>query len=101
MMAMHITDARHFLDENGAIRANRGPAKAMAEFCGAVIAHATAVYGTRPDAPTCFKCRKAVVAPVIAHDQAVYWSCPRCETEGRISHWQGTLWDRRDGRAPS
>ncbi len=24
------------------------------------------------------------------------WICPMCRTEGRISNWQGSLWDLRD-----
>ena len=38
---MYITDARHFLDEKGAIAPLRGAAKAMAEFYAAVISDAT------------------------------------------------------------
>ena len=38
---MYITDARHFLDDKGAIAPLRGPAKAMADFHAGVIAYAT------------------------------------------------------------
>src|SRR5689334_4363093 len=38
---MYITDARHFLDEKGAIAPQRGPAKAMAAFHAGAIAYAT------------------------------------------------------------
>ena len=31
-LRMYITDARHFLDDKGAIAPLRGPAKAMADF---------------------------------------------------------------------
>jgi hypothetical protein len=90
---MYITDARHFLDEKGAIGPQRGPAKAMAEFHAQVIACATDDGHTGVKAPTCFKCKKSAVAPALAQDGAIYWACPRCNAEGRISHWQGTLWD--------
>lgn len=96
---MYITDARHFLDEKGAIAPQRGPAKAMAEFHAGAIAYATDFDDTGLVAPTCFKCKKVPVEPIIAQDDAIYWSCPRCKAEGRISNWQGTLWDlsERDG----
>ena len=96
---MYITDARHFLDDKGAIGPQRGAAKAMAEFHASAIAYASDFDDAGLVAPTCFKCKKMPVQPVIAQDDAIYWSCPRCRAEGRISHWQGTLWDlsERDG----
>ena len=95
-LTMNITYARHFLDEKGAIGPKRGPAKAMAEFHAGAITYATDFGETGVVAPFCFKCKKATVEPVIAQDDAIYWSCPRCKAEGRISHWQGTLWDLSD-----
>ncbi len=65
----------------------------VAEFHASAIAYVTDVDGTGLAAPTCFKCKKGPVEPVIAPDDAIYWSCLRCKAEGRISHWQGTLWD--------
>jgi len=47
-------------------------------------------------APTCFKCKKGAVEAGIAQDDAIVWTCLRCKTEGRISNWQGTLWDLSD-----
>jgi hypothetical protein len=38
---MYVTNARHFLDEKGAIAPVRGAAKAMVEFHAATIAYAT------------------------------------------------------------
>ena len=93
---MYITDARHFLDEKGAIAPLRGAAKAMAEFHAAVISYATDYEDSGVAAPTCFKCKKDVVRVNRALDDAIVWSCPRCAAEGRISNWQGTLWDLGD-----
>jgi hypothetical protein len=98
---MYITDARHFLDEYGAIGPQRGPAKAkakamamaLAEFHAGAISYATDFDDTGVAAPTCFKCKKAAVEPLIAQDDAIYWSCPHCKAEGRIFHRQGTMWD--------
>jgi hypothetical protein len=97
---MYITDARHFLDEKGAIGPQQGPAKAMAEFLTSAVAYATDFGDTGLAAPTCFKCRKAPVEPIIGQDDAIYWSCSRCKAEGRISNWQGTLWDLSEGDGP-
>lgn len=97
---MYITDVRHFLDEKGAIGPKKGSAKVMAEFHASVIAYATDFADTGVMAPTCFKCKKAAVEPAIAQDDAIYWLCPRCKAEGRISHWQGTLWDLSERPEP-
>ena len=90
---MYITDARHFLDEKGAIAPRRGPAKAMADFHAGVIAYATDFDSAGMTLPRCFKCKKSTVAAALAQDDAILWHCPRCRAEGRISNWQGTLWD--------
>jgi hypothetical protein len=103
---MYITDLKHFLDGQGALGPAKGPARAMAQFQTDVVAYATcATCATdttvaTPEAPTCFKCKKSPVEVALARDEAVVWKCPRCETEGRISNWQGTLWDLRDRPAP-
>jgi hypothetical protein len=56
------TDARHFLDDKGAIAPVRGPAKAMADFHADVIAYATDFDDTgRVTLPRCFKCKKGTV----------------------------------------
>jgi len=97
---MYFIDARHYLDEKGAIGPHKGPARAMAEFCGNVIAHATDLGGIGVPAPNCFKCKKATVEATIAESDAVCWYCARCGTEGEISRWQGTLWDLRQRGEP-
>ena len=59
---MHIIDARHFLDDKGAIAPLRGPAKAMADFHAVVIACATKFDETGVTLPRCVKCKKGTVA---------------------------------------
>ena len=93
---MYITDARHFLDDKGAIAPLRGPAKAMADFHAGVIAYATDYDDTGVTLPQCFKCKKGTLEIARAQDDAIVWHCPRCQVEGRISNWQGTLWDLSD-----
>jgi len=90
---MYITDARHFLDDTGAIAPLRGRAKAMADFHAGVIAYATDFHSVCVALPRCFKCKKGTVEAALAQDDAIVWYCPRCQAEGRISNWQGTLWD--------
>lgn len=97
---MYITDLRHFLDAAGAIGPIKGPARSMAQFHADVVAHASNPSGQAPAAPRCFKCKKSSVAARLAADAAIVWACPRCRTEGRISNWQGTLWDLRDRPPP-
>jgi len=92
---MYISDLKHFLDERGAIGPVKGPALAMAQFQADVVAHASHITGQAPAAPTCFKCKKDTVAANLARDEAIVWSCPSCSAEGRISNWQGSLWDLR------
>jgi hypothetical protein len=97
---MYITDLRHFLDAAGAIGPTKGPARAMAQFHADVVAHASNSSGQAPAAPRCFKCKNSGVDAGLAADAAIVWACPRCRTEGRISNWQGTLWDLRDRPLP-
>jgi hypothetical protein len=65
----------------------------MADFHGSVIAYATDFDDTGVTLPRCFKCKKGKVGAALAEDDAIVWQCPYCQAEGRISNWQGTLWD--------
>lgn len=90
---MFITDARHFLDDKGAAAPLRGPAKAMVDNHVGVTAHTTGCDDTGVTLPRCFKCKKVTVEAALAQDDAIDWRSTRCQAEGRISNWQGTLWD--------
>lgn len=97
---MYIVDLTHFLNAKGAIGPESGPGRKMADFLTAVVAHVTDV--GRPDdapGPLCAKCRKrdqrAVEAGMV--DDHIVWRCAACGFEGRISGWQGTFWDLRQG----
>ena len=95
-LAMYITDLTHFLDKSGAIGPVNGPARTMAQFHVDAVAHASDSMSEALPAPKCFKCKKGVVEAVLAQDNAVVWICPKCRIEGRISNWQGSLWDLRN-----
>jgi hypothetical protein len=67
---MYVIDLAHYLDAQGAIAPDRDPARKIAEFVAAVVAHASDF--DRSDGvpgPHCFKCRKRdhhVVTPASA-----------------------------------
>lgn len=93
---MYVTDLTHFLDKAGAIGPVKGPARTMAQFHVDVVAHASDSTSETLPAPKSFKCEKGAVEAVLAQDNAVVWVCPMCRIEGRISNWQGSLWDLRN-----
>lgn len=88
---MYITDATHFLDEKGAIGPQHGPGRTMADFLGTAIVAAT-LSGTDPESPICFICTDSVRVHVSVSG-AIEWLCAGCGESGRITHWEGTLWD--------
>ena len=102
---MYVIDLTHFLDAKGAIAPARGPARKMADFLTAVVAHASD-FDRPADAPgpVCFKCRKRdqrVVETGITESDVVVWRCPACGTEGQISNWKGTFWDLSQSTTPN
>ncbi len=88
---MYITDATHFLDEKGAIGPQHGPGRKMAEFFGTVIVAAT-MRGAGQKPSVCFKCSGSVQAQSPVRG-VIEWQCASCGESGRISNWEGTLWD--------
>lgn len=98
---VYIIDLTHFLDPKGAIAPERGPARKLADFVTAVVAHATDF--SRADnapSPLCFKCRKRerrFVETGLTENDLVVWRCLTCGTEGQVSNWQGSFWDLSSG----
>ncbi len=88
---MYMTDARHFLDDKGAIGPKAGPGRSLADFLGSIIVAATLPVSAAKR-PRCFKCAGAVKA-VAGATGAIEWQCSTCAEEGRITNWQNTLWD--------
>lgn len=97
LVPIYVIDLTHYLDTKGAIAPERGPARKLANFVTAVVAHATDFDRAESvSGPACFKCRKRdqhIVETGITEDDAVVWRCLVCGTEGQISNWQGTFWD--------
>jgi len=90
---MHVINLLHYLDEKGCVAPSPGGAARMAEFLTAVVAHESDELRTDDLGPNCFKCNQDQVDTEQGRDGAILWNCYACGTEGRISHWQGTLWD--------
>lgn len=94
---MYVIDLTHYLDAKGSTAPEHGPARKLADFLTAVVAHASDF--ERPyDAPgpLCFKCRKSdqhAVDTGLTGDDVIVWRCLACGIEGQISNWQGTFWD--------
>ena len=98
---MYAIDLTHYLDAKGSIAPERGPARKMADFLTAVVAHASD-YDRSDNTPgtICFKCPKRdrrIVDTGITEDDVVVWRCPACGTKGQISNWQDTFWDLSQG----
>ena len=56
---MYVINLTHYLDAKGAIAPERGPARKMADFLSAVVAHASDFdRSDNEPGPVCFKCRK-------------------------------------------
>jgi len=101
VMPIYSIDLTHYLGDTGLVEPKRGPARKMAEFLTAVVAHASDF--DRPEGipgPVCFKCRKRdkhIVDTGINDDWAIVWQCVACNTQGQISNWEGTFWDLSSG----
>ena len=99
-----VTNIRHFLNENGQVPDLPLEAQELVNFLSAIIEAATTNY----DAPVAFadtRCRTIVNGKpcpgeievwVYAEDNQIGWECLECGDEGVISHWEGTLWDKRN-----
>jgi len=101
----HITDIRHYLDENDELIQVPGPARRLAEHLCAIIAAVTARPRGEVDWETDVRCRrrpnhKSCEGNIVAgFDEAdpttIVWLCPVCNDNGYITGWQGTQWDKR------
>lgn len=94
---MYLINARHYLNDKGAVAPEKGAAKKMAEFVMAVVAHASNFdRAEEVPGPLCHRCKKSEdqhVKTAMDDDEFIHWFCATCGSEGRISDWQGTFWD--------
>ena len=96
-----ITDLTHFLTPQGMIAPAAGPARRFAEQLTRLVAAATAPPGVeaKPSPVPCWRrpgrqrCTGLIATAVDPAAGDVVWECPVCGQQGRIHHWQGSLWD--------
>jgi hypothetical protein len=99
-----ITDLTHFLDKEGRIAPERGPARRMAEFLTSIVSMAS-----RPELVIPQKCRVQcrrhpgrkpcpgmIEVDLDPETEDVIWWCPVCGDNGYIRNWKGTVWDLSD-----
>lgn len=98
-----VTDLGHFLDDTGSIPEDLpGPARKIAEHTAAIVEAATSraagdwweaaalACRRRPGRRACarvIRVRRSEVPPEIE------WCCPRCDDNGVIRGFEGTVWD--------
>jgi len=93
---------QHFLDETGNIpRQMTTEGRELASFFALVIDATTKEKSSTLTSTDirCFEkgCQGTTRVEVLRPSNEIHWMCSRCENEGRISGWQGTKWDNRDG----
>ena len=101
-MATYVTDITCFLGEDGRLGVLPGPARRLADYFGAIV---VSLATSRPETPisTDLQCRRRPgrrpcggrIQGLVNLDHVIEWRCPKCDDNGFISGWQGTLWDPR------
>ncbi len=101
---MIITNIEHFLDEKGQVPDLPLEAKELLLFLSAIIETASMGYD-RPIILSDIPCREKIegnACPgeievwVFADNNQIGWECMECGEAGVITHWEGTLWDKRN-----
>jgi hypothetical protein len=95
-----ITDISHFLNEDGDLSLDYGPARNLAEHLTAIIAMVShpsptpiefAVFCRRR--PNRIQCKGQIEGGIDPDTGTIIWWCPECADTGFISNWQDTFWD--------
>lgn len=98
-----LTDISHFLDENGDLADVNSETKELFDFLSSIVSEASSDYG-KPMILSCITCIQKVDNKVCggeveiwvgANDNRIGWECLECASEGVISNWEGTAWDKR------
>ena len=102
----YVTDARHFLDQNGLVPDNIPlPAKKFISFLGQIMEEAS----LKPPGEyieISVKCRRRpgrkpcpgkILATRETDESPILWECTHCGTGGEINKWRGTQWDNSMG----
>lgn len=98
-----IVDLRSYLTDDGECADMPDAEFAGASFRFAIVEWVTMAGLSAASRLTNVTCRQQVDGrrcrgPILAtvdHDLDITWQCGTCGDRGVITHWQGTLWDRR------
>lgn len=89
------------LDEQGEMLKEPLEVKEMGEYLASIIVMTTY---PAPECPPEYKvyckqwpsCLEEIVSCVDPESNTIVWKCLKCSERGRISNWQGTIWDMTD-----
>ena len=93
---MHITNFKHFLDENGNIPTNLPKeTRELAYFLALLVDDSTSGDYDSESQVNCIEknCEGLIVPTLIDDTDEIYWVCVECKTKGVISNWRGAKWD--------
>jgi hypothetical protein len=95
-----IANLSHYLGEDLSLIKIPAPAAALREFLGCIVEAVTSRESSDENYGTELSCRQGCESIMIAfYDKTdpsvIYWSCSTCGDEGRITGWEGTIWDKR------
>jgi len=102
MLGTRYTDVRVFLENNGEITSSTRPAAVIAAFLRSVVGWVTMRQAILPERTnvTCrrvaarIRCRGEIRAYLDAKSGEIWYECPECGENGRITGWEETSWNR-------
>ena len=108
MIGTFVSDARHFLDDEGEIANATRPVALIASFLRSVVGWGTMRHALIPERTnvTCRKvsgrlrCRGEIHAYIDPRSGAILYECPDCGDNGVISGWEETTWNRSHADIP-
>ena len=95
---MYFSNLTHSLDEEGNIaKEMHKEGRELASFLALIVDSITKINKEPITAPEvrCFtkRCTGVINITLSSRNDDIYWHCPECNIEGKISGWQDTKWD--------
>jgi hypothetical protein len=96
-----ITDLSHFLDDQGRIAPDSGPAFRLAQHLTSIVAMVS-IAGSAVSQKYRVKCRRRpgrkpcagkIDGYIDSATNEIVWWCPVCDDNGYISNWMNSMWD--------
>ncbi len=97
-----VADLGHYLNDDGELTHDIGPAWSIAAYLTSIVGWVTS--RTDPDdiltnlhcrrRPNHTPCGGEIVALLLEGETAIVWGCPECNDAGVIYGWEDTRWDR-------